>query len=146
MLFRSNTGRALMDRHVCTVLGRLSGDGVVDPESLRVLEPHEHDVIRVSVGDGIWKVMSVWDVASGEAVATLEGHTEEWMTSVAWSPDGTRLASASSDCTVREGDVAASDKEAAVTLGVPPGPRQLEGRHHGRAAPQHQVGDPLSLS
>jgi len=66
--WRPNTGRALMDRHVCTVLGRLSGDGVVDPESLRVLEPHEHDVIRVSVGDGIWKVMSVWDVASGGIV------------------------------------------------------------------------------
>ena len=38
--------------------------------------------------------MKVWDVATGSALRTLTGHTSG-VTSVAFSPDGTRLASAS---------------------------------------------------
>jgi WD40 repeat protein len=41
----------------------------------------------------------IWDVEQGETLATLKGHTYD-VTSVAWSPDGTRLASASGDGTV----------------------------------------------
>jgi WD40 repeat protein len=42
----------------------------------------------------------VWDLASGQLKATLEGHTDP-LTSVAISPDGATLVSASDDQTIR---------------------------------------------
>jgi WD40 repeat protein len=46
------------------------------------------------------KTVSLWEVASGEERARLEGHTE-MVFSVAFAPDGRSLASASMDGTVR---------------------------------------------
>src|SRR5258708_28265689 len=40
--------------------------------------------------------MKVWDPHTGEHLRTLEGHSD-WVTSVAFSPDGAPLASAPSD-------------------------------------------------
>ncbi len=42
--------------------------------------------------------MQVWDAASGQRLAVMKGHTD-CVTSVAWSPDGQRLATASYDKT-----------------------------------------------
>ena len=42
----------------------------------------------------------IWDSASGQVTQTLEGH-EDWVSSVTFSPDGSQLASASDDLTVR---------------------------------------------
>jgi WD40 repeat protein/serine/threonine protein kinase len=42
----------------------------------------------------------VWDVRTGQEMLTLKGHAD-FVNDVAWSPDGTRLASASHDRTVR---------------------------------------------
>jgi hypothetical protein len=42
----------------------------------------------------------VWDAATGQELLTLQGHTD-WVVGVSFSPDGTRLASASHDGTVR---------------------------------------------
>jgi WD40 repeat protein len=47
----------------------------------------------------------VWDVASGQCTATLEGHTAS-VYSVALTSDGTRAVSGSDDNTVRVWDVA----------------------------------------
>ena len=44
--------------------------------------------------------MKLWDVATGEELRTLAGHTNA-VTSVAFSPDGKLLASGASDRTVR---------------------------------------------
>jgi WD40 repeat protein len=41
------------------------------------------------------KTIRIWDAKTGESLATLDGH-EFFVSSVAWSPDGTRLASAAS--------------------------------------------------
>jgi WD40 repeat protein len=42
----------------------------------------------------------LWDVATWQEVCELRGH-EDYVHAVAFSPDGTRLASASGDFTVR---------------------------------------------
>ena len=44
--------------------------------------------------------MKLWDAQTGEEGRTLKGHTGP-VVSVAWSPDGSRLASFSADGTVK---------------------------------------------
>ena len=48
--------------------------------------------------------MRLWDVASGHCLHVLEGHSQ-YVVSVAFSPDGTTLASCSFDQTIRLWDV-----------------------------------------
>jgi WD40 repeat protein len=58
-------------------------------------------------------LIEIWDLAAGAALAALEGHTG-WAQAVAWSPDGTRLASAGEDGVVRVWDPAAGAALAAL--------------------------------
>lgn len=53
----------------------------------------------VMSGPRAW-VASVWDAQTGKPIRELIGHTS-WVTDVAFSPDGTRIATASQDETVR---------------------------------------------
>ena len=57
----------------------------------------------------------VWDVASGEEVAILSGHTN-WVLGAEFSPDGDRIVTASYDNTARVWDVA-SGEEVAILSG-----------------------------
>tara|TARA_B100001758_G_C17788212_1_gene293388 strand:+ start:126 stop:437 length:312 start_codon:yes stop_codon:yes gene_type:complete len=57
------------------------------------------DGSRIASG-GEDTTVRVWDAATGESVATLEGHSQE-VISVAFSPDGSRIASGGGDKTVR---------------------------------------------
>ncbi len=73
------------------------------------------DGTRLASGDDSGRVR-VWDPVSGVAVAALDGHLDPGtvltplrpspVTSVAWSPDGTRLASGDTDGRVRVWDPA----------------------------------------
>ena len=53
--------------------------------------------------------VKVWDAKSGQEVLTLRGHTGG-VTSVCFSPDGTRLVSTSVDNTVKVWDLAEEER------------------------------------
>jgi hypothetical protein len=57
------------------------------------------------LASGSWdRTVKLWDVATGQELATLEGHKAR-ITSIAFSPDGKKLASGSWDRTVKLWDV-----------------------------------------
>jgi WD40 repeat protein len=102
---------------------------VASGKSLATLEGHSSAVVVVAFspdgsrlataswdgpvfhsGDGSLRVSSdktarLWDVGSGKLLATLEGHSDA-VNALAFSPDGSRLATASWDGTARLWDVA----------------------------------------
>ena len=53
--------------------------------------------------------MKVWDAASGQETLTLKGHTGA-VRSVAFSPDGKRIASGSDDGTLKVWDAASGQE------------------------------------
>ena len=65
--------------------------------------------LAVASGIGIW----LYDAHTGDEVSLLTGHTDR-VTSVSFSPDGTTLASGSSDGTVRLWEVASRQEKATL--------------------------------
>ena len=61
------------------------------------------DGSRIAVGDVYTGGLSVWDLIHGRLLVTLSGHNGA-VTALAWTPDGTRLVSSSTDRTVRVWD------------------------------------------
>ena len=78
----------------------------------------------------------LWDAATGKALATLEGHTGA-VRSAAFSPDGTRVVTASDDKTARLWDAASG--KALATLEGHTGEVMLGGVQPGRHAGGHGV-------
>jgi WD40 repeat protein len=74
-------------------------------QSIRTLLTFSHDGQRLAAGTAPDNAVRVWDAATGKELLTLQGHAKR-VTSVAFSPDGQRLASGSGDQTVRIWDTA----------------------------------------
>jgi WD40 repeat protein/serine/threonine protein kinase len=70
------------------------------------------------------RAIRVWDAETGQELYSLKGHAME-VTSVAFSPDGSRLASASRDGTVKVWNATTSQKARAVPEGI----LSLDGKH-----------------
>jgi WD40 repeat protein len=75
------------------------GDGHTIP-SVLAFAPHSHILAVGSAGPSADNPVELWYAPSASRIATLSGHTD-WITGLVYSPDGTRLASASLDGTVR---------------------------------------------
>ncbi len=78
----------------------------------RIDQPHKDIVMcvrfspdgKLLASGGADRMIRVWDVASGELVKTLEGHTHH-VTALDWSIDQTQMASASADMSVKIWDL-----------------------------------------
>ena len=62
-------------------------------------------VVATASDDGSWKL---WSLPAGELVLSGDGH-KDWVSSVAFHPAGTHLASGSGDSTVRARAVGLAD-------------------------------------
>ena len=103
---------------------RLCRERGVQPgrEAARFRQPRLDDGARIHPVREFCPIW-VWDAATGQEILTLKGHTG-WVGSVAFSPDGKRLASAGQmDGTVKVWDAATGQET--LTLGKHPGTRRL---------------------
>jgi WD40 repeat protein/serine/threonine protein kinase len=73
-------------KRLATALGRFDADASFDPRC-----------------NGPFGAVKIWDAQTGREVLSLKGHTDAVL-GLSWSPDGTRLASASSDRMVKVWD------------------------------------------
>ncbi len=87
--------------------GAAHPEGSLRHRGERGLEPGRQATRHCELGQD----REVWDAASGKVLLTLRGHTNNVL-SVAWSPDGKQLATASADETAKVWD-AASGQEVA---------------------------------
>ncbi len=65
---------------------------------------------------GVWRLapFKIWDLVTGQC-KTVNGHSGS-VKSVAWSPDGKQIASASDDCTVKIWDPATGQCKATLEI------------------------------
>jgi WD40 repeat protein/serine/threonine protein kinase len=80
---------------------------VVTREAVQVLRGRQSQLTRLAfsregrlASAGVDQTVKVWDLATGQELCTLRGHTAS-VTDVAFSPDSRRIATASHDDTVR---------------------------------------------
>lgn len=72
-----NPGRALGDELVGVVLGREVAPGTLDPRSLTWLDVLEPELVRYDVPDGSWRLIALWNVASGGTIRGVFAEEED---------------------------------------------------------------------
>ncbi|HEU5317564.1 MAG TPA: hypothetical protein VFX49_15735, partial [Chloroflexota bacterium] len=78
--WRPAVNRSLDHHLVCVTLARLRGETAtaVEPESVRVLEPLDHNLVRVEVAGGRWIALACFDVPSGGVIrGVLPQHEDD---------------------------------------------------------------------
>lgn len=85
--WRPNPGRALCDELVSVIAARETGDGSLDPDSLALMTPAEHEVVPYDLPEGDWLLIACWQGYSG---GTIRGVFAE-------EDDGHALAPAAGD-------------------------------------------------
>ena len=106
------------------------------PVHLAVFSPDGMRVATAAQPRGPYSDLTtrVWDAVSGEKLAILKGHTS-WLTSLVFSPDGTRILTASGDSPARVWDAASGATIA--TLKSPSGTEELSRFQSGWHAGTH---------
>jgi len=82
------------------------GSGIFSPDGKWLAAP--------SFGVASGNAIKVWDVTTGQELLTLIGHTD-WLSGMAFSPDGKRLASTSLDGTIRIWSLSPGEETVAVS-------------------------------
>jgi WD40 repeat protein len=77
-----------------------SGEGVGPPNLSGTTVDWSPDGTRVVAGSGYGNLVTISDATTGQHLLVLQGHTDV-IGNVAWSPDGSKIASASNDNTIR---------------------------------------------
>ena len=72
--WRPNPGRAIQDQLLCVVQGRQTSPGSLVPDTLKVLSPQEHELVRYELPEGAWRLIACWHVYSG---GTIRGVFDE---------------------------------------------------------------------
>lgn len=94
---------SILDRDSGDILKTLRGHS--EPPQDSIFFPH--DTSRLASG-GMDNTVRIWDIASGECLFVLTGHTD-WVNCLAISPNGDRVASGSEDRTIRIWDAQSGD-------------------------------------
>lgn len=72
-----NPGRALGDKLVAVVVGRETTPDVLDPTSLQQLEVLEPELVRYDLPEGTWRLVALWNVASGGTIRGVFAEEED---------------------------------------------------------------------
>ncbi|HEU5013750.1 MAG TPA: glycosyl hydrolase [Roseiflexaceae bacterium] len=72
-----NPGRDLSDELVCVVLGREAGPGVLDPDSMILLDIQEPELVHYDVPDGNWRLIALWNVHTGGTIRGVFAEEED---------------------------------------------------------------------